>query len=708
MNLILKNQIYAALMILLGIFLVGIVPSLTMAQQSTINYKKFCQEYSKQSQDFQKQYRGVYLKNCLKLDQSVAVPPIKQQSQAVPPSSQPSQTAPPSQQAPDSKQDEVKPAQKEPEAQPVKREQSPTPQQPEIKEKEPEPIRTLPELRSPLPGTKKEPLPVFKTQAQAAADLSIAAFKTPASAKAGEDIGKKILLSISNQGSGTALGSAGSLTRGYSVYLVLSRDRLVPVTVAAKVDSSQEDLLLKGGGAVKTPDLEPGGQFAFPTAGVVIPKDTPAGGYYLCVRIDPWNKIKESNERNNLVCRPLSITVPAIRVSTSGPGDAENGDFSTLSPADFVPAQVLVSLQGDDPEAIIRDLERAYGIRAVRSSILRSVQTALVLFEIPPGRQVTDLVRVILADPRVFSSQPNLIYTTQAAEHTDTLASLQYGARLIGADLVHGAATGREVTVAVIDTGVDGEHPDLQGQILERANFAGGVDAGESHGTAIAGVIAARADNELGIYGIAPEAKVLAIRACRQQSPERPEGICTSETLARGLDFAILRKARVINMSIGGPRDPLITRLVDRAHDKGIILVAAAGNNGPEGQPLFPAALENVIAVTATDAKDDLYEFATRGAFIDLAAPGVEIMTTLPAGEFSVLSGTSLAAAHLSGAVALLIEVKPDFSPTALQKLLEQTADDLGEPGKDVMFGSGRLDACRACGQLEDVPLVCE
>jgi outer membrane biosynthesis protein TonB len=317
------------------------IEEVTAAQISSPqqSLEKFCQEYSKQTKNFQKKYRGVYLKNCLKLNQPVAVPPKKEQTQ----------TAPPSQQALDPKKDEVKPPQNQPEVKPVKKRPAPIPQQPEVKpaeKKEPEIKRPIPVLRAPLPETKKAPLPVVKTQQQqAAADLVIAAFKAPASAKPGEDISKKIQLSISNQGSGTATGSALSRTKGYTVYLVLSRDQSVPVNVATQAGKFQEDLLLKGGAKVKTEDLGSGEQFSFPTTNVVIPKDTPAGNYNLCARIDPWNRVKEINEKNNLTCIAISITgAPKVALTDSAvpgpktPRDDPQRSMPTATPnldADF-------------------------------------------------------------------------------------------------------------------------------------------------------------------------------------------------------------------------------------------------------------------------------------------------------------------------------------------------------------------------------------
>ena len=141
--------------------------------------------------------------------------------------------------------------------------------------------------------------------------------------------------------------------------------------------------------------------------------------------------------------------------------------------------------------------------------------------------------------------------------------------------------------------------------------------------------------------------------------------------------------------------------------DRGIAVVAAAGNDGPQGRPGFPAALAKVVAVTAVDANEQLYPSATQGNFVQVAAPGVEIVSTGPGGKVMVSSGTSFAAAFVSGTAALLLQQEPQLSPSALQSLLESTAKDLGPAGKDPQFGSGLIDACRAATQLGANGIIC-
>ena len=146
-------------------------------------------------------------------------------------------------------------------------------------------------------------------------------------------------------------------------------------------------------------------------------------------------------------------------------------------------------------------------------------------------------------------------------------------------------------------------------------------------------------------------------------------------------------------MSFAGPSDPAIHRLLEAAHKKGIVLVAASGNAGANSPPLFPAADANVIAVSATDAEDKLFEQSSRGRHIAVAAPGAQILLAAPEGAYEVSSGTSYSAAEVSGIVALMLERKPELTPDQVRKILQATAKDLGPKGPDAMFGAGLIDA---------------
>ena len=376
----------------------------------------------------------------------------------------------------------------------------------------------------------------------------------------------------------------------------------------------------------------------------------------------------------------------------------------------FVPRQLLAGLRlapraTIDP--VLAELEGRHGLRRLDVYDLRSIDTTLVLFEIVRPQTVQSIVAALSADARVLFAQPNFLHAATAARN-DPLAGLQSGLSLIGAPSVHHRVSGKGVRVAIIDTGVEAAHPDLAGRIVERANFIEGDGSMDVHGTVIAGIIGATADNGLGIYGIAPQAELVAIRSCRPKFAGQAEAICTAQALAKGLDFAISTGAKVVNMSIGGPKDILIPKLIDRAVSLGIVVVAAVGNRGPKGEPVYPAALSNVIAVTAVDAKNQLYPYASHGDYIDVAAPGVNILSTSGGGVYSTFSGTSVATAHVSGAAALLLEARPALDPRALQKILETTALDVGPPGKDPQFGSGSINVCRALAELVGEKLACQ
>jgi subtilisin family serine protease len=237
--------------------------------------------------------------------------------------------------------------------------------------------------------------------------------------------------------------------------------------------------------------------------------------------------------------------------------------------------------------------------------------------------------------------------------HDDPLYRVQPAAREWRLAELHLVATGRNVRVAVIDSMIEKTHPDLTGQVQMSENFVTGrSDEAEQHGTGVAGIIAALADNGLGIAGVAPRARLLALRACWQESAPRtssPTTVCDSLSLAEALHFAIDHNAQVINLSLSGPPDRLLGRLLDAAMARGITVVGAFDRNLPGGG--FPASHPGVVAVI-----DESQGAAPSGVF---SAPGRDIPTTQPGGRWYLVSGSSYAAAHVSGLFALLRERAP-------------------------------------------------
>ncbi|MDX3806663.1 MAG: S8 family serine peptidase, partial [Bosea sp. (in: a-proteobacteria)] len=169
------------------------------------------------------------------------------------------------------------------------------------------------------------------------------------------------------------------------------------------------------------------------------------------------------------------------------------------------------------------------------------------------------------------------------------------------------------------------------------------------------------------------------------------------------LDWVVQQRAKIINLSFAGPQDRLLSKALIGAKERGLIVVAAAGNGGAKSGPLYPGADPNVIAVTATDAEDKIFPDANRGGYIAVAAPGVDVLTAEPAGRYAFTSGTSIAAAHVSGLVALLVEKQPDLDLASARKILADSAVDLGPKGRDPFFGAGRVDAQAAVARVMPV-----
>jgi subtilisin family serine protease len=246
----------------------------------------------------------------------------------------------------------------------------------------------------------------------------------------------------------------------------------------------------------------------------------------------------------------------------------------------------------------------------------------------------------------------------------------------------------------VIDSAIDRDHPELQGVIAGSFDALAKPEKPHAHGTGIAGAIASHKR----LLGAAPAAQILAIRAFGATGVSAQ---ATAFAILKGLQYATSQHARVINMSFAGPQDPGLARHLAAAKAAGVVLVAASGNLGPKSPPQFPAADPNVIAVSATDAADRLFRAANRGAHIAVAAPGVDILLPAPNAEYQFTSGTSFAAAHVSGSAALILERKPELTPEAVRDILVATAKDLGPKGRDDDFGAGLVDAYPAILSVE-------
>lgn len=377
-------------------------------------------------------------------------------------------------------------------------------------------------------------------------------------------------------------------------------------------------------------------------------------------------------------------------------------------PKQLLAQQVIVTLASASAEQWARmaaTLSQMYDLPQVGAFPLASIGVQCIVFQLPEDRSMAEVLTQLEADPLVESVQRNQFFHGQRMVHNDPYATLQYGVQAVRADRVHQVATGKGVKVAVIDTGVEVAHPDLHGRVIDTANFVAGGEqtfTQERHGTAIAGVIAARADNDIGILGVAPEAELLALKACWQPTSKAGQALCSSWTLAKATDFAVRAGADILNFSLAGPSDPLMARLLATATERGITVVAATklSSHGPG----FPASLDSVIAVLASDPAGHVHLPAEAEYPPLLAAPGVDILTTVPRQTYDFMTGSSLAAAHVSGIAALLIEQHPTLSPAQLHTLLQTTARPVdGTPGTTTV---GIVDICAALRKMGH-PLTC-
>lgn len=363
--------------------------------------------------------------------------------------------------------------------------------------------------------------------------------------------------------------------------------------------------------------------------------------------------------------------------------------------APAIERQILLLFNADRSLSFRNEVARTHGLERLSSQSLPLLDAQMGLLRIRGGRSEAAVLAALRQDGRVRSVQLNQRYFhTQGASQAgdagqQASAIAQYGPRKIGLPEAHQLALGRKVVVAVIDSRVDAAHPDLKGAVMRAYDATGGADAASDfHGTAVAGIIRGRGIVE----GAAPEAEILAVRAFRISRPgAQPE--TNTYTLLAAVDWAVRNGARVLNMSFTGSRDAALQEALEAASQKGVVLIAAAGNAGPNAAPAFPAAYSGVIAVTAVDEADRRYQHANRGGYIAVAAPGVDILAPVERGRHSYLSGTSFAAAYVSGIAALLLERNPGLEATALAELIAAGADDLGTAGRDDDFGAGRVNA---------------
>jgi subtilisin family serine protease len=381
---------------------------------------------------------------------------------------------------------------------------------------------------------------------------------------------------------------------------------------------------------------------------------------------------------------PPGRTPPAGRQGRGG-----NVGVPPAGASDFVADEVLVEFRRGTGARQAASIAARLNLSEIERQTFVLTGRTLVRFRIDGGRSVRATLLAMRGLAGVAAAQPNHLFVgAQAQSAATTSASAQYVVGKMHLLEAHRLTNGDGVTVAVIDSQIDADHPDLAGAIAASYDAVGGAAAPHMHGTALAGAIAAHR----ALLGVAPKVRLLAVRAFSGTGADSAQG--TTFDIMKGIDWAAARNARVINMSFAGPADAMMADLLAKAYARGIVLVAAVGNAGPQSPPLYPAAYAQVIGVTATDAADRLLAVANRGPQVAVAAPGVDIVAPAPDGQYQVTSGTSIAAAHASGVAALLLARDPKLSPAALRRDLVRAARAV--PGSRREVGAGVIDALAA------------
>ncbi|WP_299705994.1 S8 family serine peptidase [uncultured Tateyamaria sp.] len=334
-------------------------------------------------------------------------------------------------------------------------------------------------------------------------------------------------------------------------------------------------------------------------------------------------------------------------------------DANTLAPTNYL----ILTIPQDEPQtlaALADTLAADFGVSLAAEWPLNALEVHCFVFDARNVSDVDGLITAMETDARIRTVQRLRSFSLTEMFHSDPLLPLQWALQSMRVLPIHASSLGEGVRVGIVDSAIDNHHPDLADQMVDLFDFvaADPVPLAEAHGTAVAGIIGAAATNE-GIVGVAPSADMVGLRACWQQ--DGAPGVCNSFSLARAINFAILNDIDVLNLSIGGPEDPLLTELINVALEAGIVVVAASG----EGQELvYPASLDGVIA-------------AGQVAGRSVPAPMVDVLTTAPGSAHRYVSGSSIATAHVSGVVALMLSQDPTLTSAAISERLNGSISDV-------------------------------
>ncbi|WP_408009872.1 S8 family peptidase [Pseudalkalibacillus sp. A8] len=374
--------------------------------------------------------------------------------------------------------------------------------------------------------------------------------------------------------------------------------------------------------------------------------------------------------------------VASMAIPASAAGSGEKGPTFTFVTEQSAPQEIIVHLKDSSTISIVEEV-----ISKFDGEIIDKTDE---FFVVKVDGNVSEAVEEFEALDSVSFAEPNVTLHASYMPDDPAYHSLQYAPQKIGAEEAWDVTlSDPSVKIAVIDTGVDYNHPDLNGKVLQGYDFVDddndAIDENE-HGTHVAGIAAANTDNGEGIAGLAPEASILPVRVLDA------DGSGSLDDVAQGIRYAADQGAQVINLSLGGKiGSQTLEEAVNYAWEQGSVVVAAAGNESTP-LPSYPAYYENAIAVAATDQDDALAYFSNYGTWVDIAAPGVDIYSTIPNGGYASYSGTSMASPVVAGVAGLL--AAQGKNAKQIRAALEDTADEL--TGTGILFQNGRVNAANA------------
>ena len=341
-----------------------------------------------------------------------------------------------------------------------------------------------------------------------------------------------------------------------------------------------------------------------------------------------------------------------------------------------------------------------YALLEVDHWPIRSLSVYCFVYRVPSGEDREAVIDRLKSDARIESVQALHEFetgTSANANYDDTYANLQHGLGILDVSAAHRISRGQGVRIAIIDSDADSKHEDLKGRLSKIEVFANSKsDTDAEHGTAVASVIGANANNAMGIVGIAPEARLELFVSCWSDDAT-DNTICDSFTLAKALDTLLEEPPDILNMSLTGPFDPLLARLLDAVRDVGVVMIAARPPVVSDRNH-FPASLKSVISVGNSEQRPQGSGGSAQQSQ-DIYAPGQQIMVAVPNNSYDFRSGSSLAAAHVSGAVALLLAVSPDLPSSSVLAFLRES--QYAQP-----TGAVSINACIVL-QLADTARTC-